>query len=208
MIGVDLGLPDPESVWRYCNAVRIVPSDDKFSSKVYWVASPACASADLSASGAVAPPVRKPRRDSTGLTTSRQPTGRGVEDRDPLRMSEVISPPELYWCLLEQLLLYQLSPDSCMRLRAERRNHVWSYDFVENRTHPGSNRMLSSAQMTGRRCAIYTPVLSSASQYCELPDVEGNPSSDRSNSSAISGGAEGAAGWASADSASSGAVEA
>ena len=26
---------------------------------------------------------------------------------------------------------------SCIRLRAERQNHVWSYDFVHERTHDG-----------------------------------------------------------------------
>ena len=26
---------------------------------------------------------------------------------------------------------------SCIRLRAERPNHVWSYDFMEDRTHDG-----------------------------------------------------------------------
>jgi putative transposase len=32
---------------------------------------------------------------------------------------------------------------SCIRLRAERPNHVWSYDFVEDRTHEGRKyRML------------------------------------------------------------------
>ena len=32
---------------------------------------------------------------------------------------------------------------SCIRLRAERPNHVWSYDFVEDRTHNGRKyRML------------------------------------------------------------------
>jgi len=30
-----------------------------------------------------------------------------------------------------------LSDGSCIRLRAERPNHVWSYDFVEERTHDG-----------------------------------------------------------------------
>jgi putative transposase len=30
-----------------------------------------------------------------------------------------------------------LADGSCLRLRAERRNHVWSYDFVEDRTHDG-----------------------------------------------------------------------
>ena len=30
-----------------------------------------------------------------------------------------------------------LNDGSCMRLRAERPNHVWSYDFLEERTHEG-----------------------------------------------------------------------
>lgn len=30
-----------------------------------------------------------------------------------------------------------LNDGSCMRLRAERPNHVWSHDFVEDRTHDG-----------------------------------------------------------------------
>lgn len=30
-----------------------------------------------------------------------------------------------------------LNDGSCISLRAERRNHVWSYDFVEDRTHEG-----------------------------------------------------------------------
>ncbi len=38
----------------------------------------------------------------------------------------------------------RLSDGSCIRLRAERRNHVWSYDFVEDRTHEGRKyRMLN-----------------------------------------------------------------
>ena len=37
-----------------------------------------------------------------------------------------------------------LNDGSCIRLRAERRNHVWSYDFVEERTHDGRRfRMLN-----------------------------------------------------------------
>lgn len=30
-----------------------------------------------------------------------------------------------------------LNDGSCIRLRPERRNHVWSYDFVEAQTHDG-----------------------------------------------------------------------
>ena len=37
-----------------------------------------------------------------------------------------------------------LADGSCIRLRAERPNHVWSYDFVEDRTHDGRRyRMLN-----------------------------------------------------------------
>ena len=37
-----------------------------------------------------------------------------------------------------------LSDGSCIRLRAERPDHVWSYDFVEDRTHEGRKlRMLN-----------------------------------------------------------------
>ena len=37
-----------------------------------------------------------------------------------------------------------LTDESCIRLRAELRNHVWSYDFVEDRTHDGRKyRMLN-----------------------------------------------------------------
>jgi transposase InsO family protein len=30
-----------------------------------------------------------------------------------------------------------LNDGSCVRLRPERKNHVWSYDFVQERTHDG-----------------------------------------------------------------------
>ena len=37
-----------------------------------------------------------------------------------------------------------LTDGSCIRLRAEHANHVWSYDFVEDRTHDGCKyRMLN-----------------------------------------------------------------
>jgi len=38
-----------------------------------------------------------------------------------------------------------LADGSCLRLRAEHPNHVWSYDFVEDRTHEGRKcRMLNA----------------------------------------------------------------
>ena len=37
-----------------------------------------------------------------------------------------------------------MADGSCIRLRAEYRNHVWSYDFVEDRTYEGKKyRMLN-----------------------------------------------------------------
>jgi putative transposase len=40
-----------------------------------------------------------------------------------------------------------------MRLRPERRNHVWSYDFVEARTHDGrSLRLLTLIDEFTREC--------------------------------------------------------
>ncbi|KQS69523.1 integrase [Methylobacterium sp. Leaf361] len=42
---------------------------------------------------------------------------------------------------------------SCMRLRPEHRNHVWSYDFVEARTHDGRKfRMLNVLDEFTREC--------------------------------------------------------
>ena len=46
-----------------------------------------------------------------------------------------------------------LSDGSCVRLRAERPNHVWSYDFVEDRTHEGRKyRMLNIVDEFTREC--------------------------------------------------------
>jgi hypothetical protein len=35
-----------------------------------------------------------------------------------------------------------LADGSCIRRRPERRNHVWSYDFVEGQTHDGRRRRI------------------------------------------------------------------
>jgi transposase InsO family protein len=46
-----------------------------------------------------------------------------------------------------------LADGSCIRLRAEYRNHVWSYDFVEDRTHDGRKfRMLNIIDEFTREC--------------------------------------------------------
>ena len=46
-----------------------------------------------------------------------------------------------------------LNDGSCVRLRAEHRNHVWSYDFVEDRTHDGRRyRMLNIVDEYTREC--------------------------------------------------------
>ena len=46
-----------------------------------------------------------------------------------------------------------LADGSCIRLRPERPNHVWSYDFVEARTHDGRKfRMLNLIDEFTREC--------------------------------------------------------
>ena len=46
-----------------------------------------------------------------------------------------------------------LNDGSCIRLRPERPNHVWSYDFVEARTHDGrSLRLLTMIDEFTRQC--------------------------------------------------------
>ena len=46
-----------------------------------------------------------------------------------------------------------LADGSCMRLWAEHANHVWSYDFVEDRTHDGRKyRMLNAVDEFTREC--------------------------------------------------------
>lgn len=46
-----------------------------------------------------------------------------------------------------------LNDGSCIRLRPERPNHVWSYDFVESRTHDGRKfRMLNVIDEFTRQC--------------------------------------------------------
>ena len=46
-----------------------------------------------------------------------------------------------------------LNDGSCVRLRPERPNHVWSYDFVEDRTHDGREfRMLCVIDEFTREC--------------------------------------------------------
>jgi putative transposase len=46
-----------------------------------------------------------------------------------------------------------LADGSCIRLRPEQANHVWSYDFVEDRTHDGRKfRMLNVIDEFTREC--------------------------------------------------------
>ena len=48
-----------------------------------------------------------------------------------------------------------LNDGSCIRLRPEYPNHVWSYDFVEDRTHNGRKyRMLNIIDEYTRECGL------------------------------------------------------
>ena len=50
-------------------------------------------------------------------------------------------------------VLFGLNDGSCVRLWPERPNHVWSYDFVEDRTHDGRKfRMLNLIDEFTREC--------------------------------------------------------
>ncbi len=51
-----------------------------------------------------------------------------------------------------------LTDGSCIRLRPERRNHVWSYDFVEDRTADGRRiRFLNIIDESERECLACIP---------------------------------------------------
>jgi hypothetical protein len=43
-----------------------------------------------------------------------------------------------------------LNDGSCIRLRPEYPNHVWSYDFVEDRTHDGASSACSTSSTSSR----------------------------------------------------------
>jgi len=51
-----------------------------------------------------------------------------------------------------------LNDGSCTRLRAERKNHVWSYDFVEDKTYNGKKiRILNIIDEYTRECLASVP---------------------------------------------------
>ncbi|MBB4000953.1 transposase InsO family protein, partial [Aureimonas pseudogalii] len=55
-----------------------------------------------------------------------------------------------------------LNDGSCVRLRPEHPNHVWSYDFVEDRTHDGRK-----IRMPGdKRCAFLADVIDEFTHEC------------------------------------------
>ncbi|TFL15991.1 IS3 family transposase [Jannaschia formosa] len=67
-----------------------------------------------------------------------------------------------------------LNDGSCIRLRPERPNHVWSYDFVESRTHDGRKfRMLNVIDEFTRECLAIRidRKLNSAAVIDVLPDL-------------------------------------
>ena len=80
-----------------------------------------------------------------------------------------------------------LADGSCVRLRPERPDHVWSYDFVEDRTHDGRKfRMLNVIDEFSRECLAIridrklksTDVIDVLSDLFILRGVPGNVRSD------------------------------
>ena len=63
-----------------------------------------------------------------------------------------------------------LNDGSCIRLRPERVNHVWSFDFVEGRTHDGrSLRIMTLIDEHTREClALSIPALRAA--LCDVSE--------------------------------------
>ena len=74
-------------------------------------------------------------------TQRRIPCGRNDEDRLVADMIELARRYGRYGYRRIAALLrdagWQVNDGSCVRLRAERADHVWSYDFVHHRTHDG-----------------------------------------------------------------------
>ena len=63
--------------------------------------------------------------------------------REGLKVPQKQRPRERLW----------LNDGSCVRLRPERPNHVWSYDFVSARTHDGRTlRLLTLIDESTREC--------------------------------------------------------
>ena len=80
-----------------------------------------------------------------------------------------------------------LNDGSCVRLRPEHPNHVWSYDFVEGRTHNGRKfRMLNIIDEFTRECLVIrigrklnsTDVIDTLSDLFILRGVPGHVRSD------------------------------
>ena len=80
-----------------------------------------------------------------------------------------------------------LNDGSCIRLRPEYPNHVWSYDFVEDRTHDGRKyRMLNIIDEFTRECLAIrvnrqlnsTDVIDVLSDMCIMRGVPGHVRSD------------------------------
>jgi len=67
-----------------------------------------------------------------------------------------------------------LNDGSCIRLTPERKNHVWSYDFIEDRTHDGRKiRMLTIMDEYTRECLSIdvSRKLSSEDVLCRLAEL-------------------------------------
>jgi len=66
---------------------------------------------------------------------------------------------------------------SCVRLRPTHRNHVWSYDFVADRTHDGrAVKMLTVIDEYSREClAIVTERSLKSDDVLDLPDRDVYP---------------------------------
>jgi hypothetical protein len=115
-------------------------------------------------------------------------TGYSKIDLSFLKISEIIGGAVAVYGQRGRLWL---ADGSCIRLRPEHRNHVWSYDFVEDRTHDGRKyRMLNVLDEFTHECLAIRvarklraidviDVLSTCSSCGAFPLISG-PTTDRS----------------------------
>ena len=66
--------------------------------------------------------------------------------------------PKIRLATLDDVAVISLADGSCVRLRSEHKNHVWSYDFVEDKTIDGRKmRWLNIIDESTRECLHSVP---------------------------------------------------
>ena len=72
---------------------------------------------------------------------------------------------------------------SCIRLRSTHRGHVWSYDFVEDRTHDGRKHRVLNRRSARRTSSTCSPICSGPARTAELRLIGQRSRRDRGSGS-------------------------